>query len=395
MEWEALFLPLLAIPIAWVIGRGVLKEERPEEELKYKLIKRELISIGLALILMVSTFLVLGFEGIDSLLARFENSKLEPIVFLGVFSGPGILAIIIITLIYVNFERKVVPKVPGSEEIPAWRVVLMLVVFICLMLSWPLLYWFFLSDKIGDSMPLTALSFAVYLFAIYIFLPYISMLYEKAEKNEEVEKDLLEFCSSLGIKVRGVRIVGGEEVNAMVSGILPFWRYITLTKPLLANFTPEEVKAILAHEIGHIKGKHLWINFAVSFGWFPIAVGFIEGLDRLEEFFNFSLVNMGFRITFVLLVGIFAILYIGYFYVFGGYVSFRNEFKADEYAARVVGTEAMFSALQKIARFNKIPSNTPKWFNFFNYHPSIEERLENLYRKCSAENENVDHSPVV
>lgn len=395
MEWEVLFLPLLAVPVAWFIGRGVLKEDRPEEELKYKLVKRQLISIGLVVTLMISAFLVLGFEGIDSLLARFGNPKLEPLVFFGVLSGPALLAIIIITLIYVNFEGRVVPKVPGSEETPAWRIVVMLVISICLMLSWPLLYWFLLSDKIGDSIPLTTISFAAYLFAIYAFIPYISMLYEKAEENEELEKDLLEFCSSLGIKVRGVRIVKGEELNATVSGILPFWRYITLTKPLVVNFTPEEIKAILAHEIGHIKGKHLWINFVMSFGWFPFVVGFVDGLDRLEEFFDFSIVDIDFRVTLVIFVGIFAILYVGYFYVFGGYVSFRNEFKADEYAAMVVGTETMVSALQKIARFNKIPSNTPKWFNFLNYHPSIEERLENLYRKCSAENENVEHSAIV
>jgi len=56
----------------------------------------------------------------------------------------------------------------------------------------------------------------------------------------------------------------------------------------------------------------------------------------------------------------------------------RNEFKADEFAAKICGKEVTIRALKKLAEVNLIPEKTGKWFDVLSMHPSIEERIKRL-----------------
>ncbi|WP_372816128.1 M48 family metalloprotease [Pyrococcus kukulkanii] len=62
------------------------------------------------------------------------------------------------------------------------------------------------------------------------------------------------------------------------------------------------------------------------------------------------------------------------------------ELEADEFAAELVGADAMIKALKKLSEYEEIPMKTPKWFNVIYSHPSIEERIKNL-RISQAKNE--------
>lgn len=50
---------------------------------------------------------------------------------------------------------------------------------------------------------------------------------------------------------------GGRMVNAAVTGCLPSFRYIFLTDRMLTEFSEEQVVAVVAHELGHVRGRHL------------------------------------------------------------------------------------------------------------------------------------------
>jgi len=64
----------------------------------------------------------------------------------------------------------------------------------------------------------------------------------------------------------------------------------------------------------------------------------------------------------------------------------KCELEADEFAAELLGANAMIRALKKISEYYEIPVKTPKWFDVIYSHPSIEERIKNL-RISQAKNE--------
>ncbi len=138
----------------------------------------------------------------------------------------------------------------------------------------------------------------------------------------------------------------------------------------------KRLKAVIAHEIGHIKGKHLWINACLSIGWFAFWVGVVHILGRLgipilSSPDSFLVAFLGAVLT--------------YDYVISGRIALRNEFKADEYAARVVGRKAVIEALEKLAEINRVPRRTGIWFNILTSHPSIEERIKQIRGKANGE----------
>jgi STE24 endopeptidase len=65
-------------------------------------------------------------------------------------------------------------------------------------------------------------------------------------------------------------------------------------------------------------------------------------------------------------------------YVIEAKVAIRNEFKADEFAAKTAGTETTIRALEKLSEMSPYPKRTGLWFQAITYHPSIEERIRHL-----------------
>ena len=70
---------------------------------------------------------------------------------------------------------------------------------------------------------------------------------------------LLDTAKRLGFRCSGLLLWNTRRgmANAMVVGILPWPRYVIFTDRLLEEFTPAEVEAVLGHEIGHIRHRHI------------------------------------------------------------------------------------------------------------------------------------------
>ncbi|HIP63309.1 MAG TPA: hypothetical protein EYH04_04260 [Archaeoglobus profundus] len=107
-------------------------------------------------------------------------------------------------------------------------------------------------------------NFALFSLLVLIFFTIYPVIFVKVgptyELDPEFKEELLKFCSKCGVKIKDIVVKGKPEhkgANAMITGIIPNYRYIVLTHDLLKNFDREEIKAIIAHEIGHIKQKHL------------------------------------------------------------------------------------------------------------------------------------------
>lgn len=174
----------------------------------------------------------------------------------------------------------------------------------------------------------------------------------------------------------------GRVMTAGVVGIIPGLRYILITPALIETLSQDELEAVMAHEIGHVKKRHLLLYVLLIAG-FSILAGLIaEPLLYLLLSFSFLsrfIIEYGMEVEDVLtLVGAVPLLFfmIVYFrFVFGYFI--RNfERQADLYTLSAIGnSRAMVSAFEKIAALSGNIRDQPNWHHF-----SISERIDCLER---------------
>jgi Zn-dependent protease with chaperone function len=155
-----------------------------------------------------------------------------------------------------------------------------------------------------------------------------------------------------------------KEANAVVSGI--FKPRIILFSPLFEFLNNDEVKAVVAHEMGHIANRdHIKLLFGLIIS--------IIGIEILALSIYYELVGDGIGGLLFLL----SMLLAFFFPLLSSYYWRRMELKADLYASRVVGKETYISALRKLAEHNLLPLD---WGS--GDHPSIERRIEYVLKNC-------------
>ena len=99
-------------------------------------------------------------------------------------------------------------------------------------------------------------------------------------------RDRLTACyqqQRVGVREVLVWQTDGQILNAAVAGMLPAARYIFLTDGLLARLTPDEVAAVVRHELGHITGRHMPLRMLVLA--LPLAV-WLAASTAMPEFFE-------------------------------------------------------------------------------------------------------------
>jgi hypothetical protein len=131
----------------------------------------------------------------------------------------------------------------------------------------------------------------------------------------------------------------GSSVNAMIAGLLPRVRYVVFTDRILEELTPEELDAVLGHEIGHAKHGHIWLYagfLTLSLSVLAALVLFVAqqidasgALDRPEYKAWFDEYKTWFALPPVALVA-------GYLFVVFGALSRRCERQADVFGCKAV-----------------------------------------------------------
>jgi len=178
-------------------------------------------------------------------------------------------------------------------------------------------------------------------------------------------------------------LFGGKMITAGVMGLIRKFRYILVTPALLDLLGPEEIDAVIAHEIGHIKKKHLvfyLLFFAgyllvsyVAFDLILYTMLFVEPIWWLIHHSGLNQSTMASSVFSVLMIGVFLV----YFrYVFGYFM--RNfERQADTYVYTLFNSGVpLITTLQKIAFTSGQSYDRPNWHHF-----SVRERIDYL-RKC-------------
>ena len=213
----------------------------------------------------------------------------------------------------------------------------------------------------------------------YIFAPLLMQFLWKTEPlaADSVLKEKLDrLTRQSGIKYREVVVwqTGSLLIaNAAVAGTLPWNRRIFLTDALLEYFTDEEIETVVAHELGHIRYRHIPTYMLFSLFYllnYPFFYVLVEEplLTYLAESQSLlSVVSTLCSLAFLIV----------YFIVIFRYLSRRCEHQADLYAVRLTQKpEAFKDALVKLAVLNSVPKSIRRFFEIFNTHPSIYRRVE-------------------
>ena len=196
-------------------------------------------------------------------------------------------------------------------------------------------------------------------------------------------------CRSVNLGYRNILnwpIFEGRIITAGVMGLVKRFRYILVTRALLNLLEPHEVDAVIAHEIGHVKKRHLLFYLFFFVGYMIISFSFLDLIvyamiyfDPLVTAFN----RMGFNpvtvTSFIFSLVIIATFLVYFRYIFGYFM--RNfERQADAYVYTIFDTAAsLISTLKKISITGRQSPDKPNWHHF-----SITERIEFL-KKCEVD----------
>src|SRR5437660_8268563 len=197
--------------------------------------------------------------------------------------------------------------------------------------------------------------------------------------NEDLKARLVRLSERAGTRVRGVYqwklSEKSKKANAALTG-LGNTRRIILADTLLENYSPDEIEAVLAHELGHHVHRHIFksilMQAAITFIGFWAANWVLHyAVDRwhifetLSDFANLPiLVLVSTALSFLVLPAL------------NAYSRF-NERQADRYAFQSIASVGPFiSSMNKLADQNlaeRTPSRFVEWF--FHSHPAIARRI--------------------
>lgn len=200
--------------------------------------------------------------------------------------------------------------------------------------------------------------------------------------NGELKNSIEAFSHKVSFPLDNIFIIDGskrsKKANAFFSGIGKK-KKIVLYDTLISNHTTDELVAVLAHEVGHFKKKHIIWGYVLSVVQIVFTL-FILSLMVFNE--NLSLALGGTQLAIHLNLLAFGILFSPISGVTGllmNIYSRNNEFEADAYARETFDADALTNALKKLSVDNLSNLYPHPLYVFFHYsHPPLLKRLEAL-----------------
>lgn len=217
----------------------------------------------------------------------------------------------------------------------------------------------------------------------------MSGAHEVTRKDEKELYNLLEnLCIAQGVPMPKLNIIETHARNAFASGIDRRSYTVTVTRGLLRSLRKDEVEAVLAHELAHIRNNdvRLLIASIIFCGMFGFLAQMFWSIARRNLLYSRR--KKGGQAGLALLI-VAVVLWIGYFLTIWSRfaISRRREFDADAMAVEMTkNPEAMMRALMRISGRGKLPAdnadiaymcieNRTPFFGLFRTHPPMKERV--------------------
>jgi len=244
----------------------------------------------------------------------------------------------------------------------------------------------YIYDNINDGfwlwlwIGLSSLMIVLNMFYADLIVPIFNKLtpLNDGELRQKIEK----YSKKVGYLLKNIYVIDGSKrstkANAFFSGLGPR-KTIALYDTLIEKHTENELVAVLAHEVGHFKKKHIFSGLIMSVIQIGVMTFFFELCLKLPEISmalggldsSFHLGLIGFTIIFSPISMISSI--------WMNYISRKNEFEADAYAKETFNGEDLSLALKKLSVDSLSNIYPHPLYVFFHYsHPPLIERLRAL-----------------
>ena len=417
MASEVWFLIIIALVIFNYLFSNILdylnhknwKDEIPSElkdfydKKKYKQAKQYAISknkIGLlssttSFLLVVSLLVFNGYGYIDQLVNSFSLNLFLPFEINNSFIESGIFFLILFTLnliisipfsfyntfvIEENFGFNKTSKSTFFFDIIKSSILSILIGGFLLFLA------LYLFDSLNDGFWLY-LWIGLSLLMVFINMFYADLIVPIFNKltpleNGELRKKIENYSKQVGYLLKNIYVIDGSKrstkANAFFSGLGPR-KTIALYDTLIEKHSENELVAVLAHEVGHFKKKHVFSGLLMSVIQIGVMTFFFELCLKLPEIsqalggsdVSFHLGLIGFTIIFSPISMMSGILM--------NYISRKNEFEADSYAKETYNGDDLSLALKKLSVDSLSNIYPHPLYVFFHYsHPPLIKRLRAL-----------------
>lgn len=233
---------------------------------------------------------------------------------------------------------------------------------------------------------------------MWLFPTVIAPLFNRFKPLEDIQlKERIEaLMARSGFQAQGLFVMDGSKrsahANAYFTGLGNAKR-VVFFDTLLNKLSPAELEAVLAHELGHFKYKHitkrLWSFFALSFvgfaalgwllhqAWFYWGLGVMPAMAVHTTGFELAVGNNSALalILFSMVISVFGAL----FQPIWSQLSRKHEFEADAYAVAQTNSQDLANALLKLYEDNASTLTPDPLYARFHYsHPPATERLARM-----------------
>lgn len=368
--------------------QDVYDDEEYKRSQKYKATNQRFSNITslFSLAVTLAFFFLDGFEFVDNIARSYSsNSIMISLIFFGII----MLVSDIITTPFSYYKTFVIEEQFGFnkttkktfilDKIKGW---LMLIIIGGGILA--LIIWFY--EATGNNFWLYAWA-VVTVFSIFMNMFYSRLIVPIFNKQTPLEEGELRnkisaYAKTVGFNLSKIFVIDGSKrstkANAYFSGFGSEKR-VTLYDTLINDLENDEIVAVLAHEVGHYKKKHIIFNLVSSIlltGLTLYILSLLISNPLLSEALGVNI--QSFHIGLIA----FGLLYSPISEITGlimNIMSRKFEYQADNYAKNTYASEPLISSLKKLSK-NSLSNLTPHpAYVFMHYsHPTLLQRIKNL-----------------
>jgi len=366
----------------------VYEEEDYLKSQNYKKANDRFSSIASSISLVVTLFFFYldGFAFVDEWARTFSDNT---IIIALLFFGSIMFASDLLSTPFSYYHTFIIEEKFGFnkttlktflvDKIKGW---LMSAILGGLLLS--IIIWFY--EAVGSNFWLYAWGIiAVFVFFMNMFYARLIVpLFNKQTPlcDGSLKTKIQDYAQKVGFKLDKIVVIDGSKrstkANAYFSGFGSEKR-VTLFDTLIKDLEEEEIVAVLAHEVGHYKRKHILFNLIISIlimGFTFWLLSLFIGNPILSEALNVA--SPSFHIGLIA----FGILYSPISELTGLIMNFISrifEYQADNYAKETFDAAPLISGLKKLNK-NSLSNLTPHPAYVFVYysHPTLLQRYHNM-----------------
>ncbi|MBN1196553.1 MAG: M48 family metalloprotease [Candidatus Aminicenantes bacterium] len=243
-----------------------------------------------------------------------------------------------------------------------------------------------------ESATVQLIFFGLFVLLLALFVPVLmTRLWDCGSLDDGAMESRIEsFARQLGVRFRRILSWNAMHrglVTAGVVGFVPGLRYLLITPALSRLLSEDEILAVVGHEVGHVRRRHMWLYMLFFAGFVVISLGLV---DRFVSWLAGTgpglslLVRADGRLNTAFLgwasAAVSLLLFVMYFrYVFGWFM--RNfERQADQFCfVAGVPVEHLISAFDKLRNHSGGGDEQGNW-----HHYSISQRIQWLQR-CAGD----------